>query len=150
MKTKYLLLLLLVPAFFIAANMPVTGQGDESDDQQLPCSQYGSVEAVFNGNHGCPYSFDFNSLITGSCTLADIDLDRNTSGIQHRKETFSCITWTDGSDGIIHMSPKSGYGGQGFTVSNDVYVHFTNNTSEAPTWTMYINYYAGPYPAPCY
>jgi len=150
MKTKYLLLLLFVPAFFIVANIPVTGQDNELDDQQLPCSQYGTVEAVFNGNHGCPYSFNFNSLITGSCTLEDIDLDRNTSGIQHYLNGQTCTTWTDGSDGIIHMLPKSGYGGQGFTVSNDVYVHFTNNTSEAPTWSMHLNYYAGPYPLGCY
>jgi hypothetical protein len=104
----------------------------------------------YNGNQGCSYAFDFNLLVSSSCVLEDIDLDRNTPGIQNYKETFSCITWTNGYDGIIHMLPKSGYGGQGFIVSNDVDLYFTNNTTESPTWTMYVNSYGGPYPAPCY
>lgn len=148
-KYKFLLVL-LVPVALLAFKLSAIGLQSDDGEQQLLCSQYGTAEVNYNGNQGCPYAFDFNLLVYSSCELEDIDLDRNTPGIQHYKESFSCITWTNGDDGIIHMLPKSGYGGQGFTVSNDVIVHFTNNTTEAPTWTMYVNYYGGPYPAPCY
>lgn len=150
MKNYRFYFLLLIPAILLALKLSAIGQYEESEEQQLQCSQYGIIEFPFNGNHGCPYAFDFNSLISSNCELEDIDLDKGSPGIQHYKETQTCKTWTNGNDGIIHMLPKSGYGGQGFTFSNDVYVHFTNNTYEAPTWTMYVSYNEGPYPAPCY
>lgn len=147
MKNHKFLLVLFVPVALLAFKLSAIGL--QSDDgEQLQCSQYGTVEVNYNGNQGCPYAFDFNSLVNSSCVLEDIDLDRNTPGIQHYAEGFTSITWTNGDDGIIHMQPKSGYGGQGFTVSNDVILDFTNNTTESPTWTMYVNYYGGPYPAP--
>lgn len=150
MKKYKFLIILLIPLALLALKLSAIDLQNDANEQQLPCSQYGTVEINYNGNQGCPYAFDFNSLVSSNCELEDIDLDRSTPGIQHYLEKLTCITWTNGDDGIIHMLPKHGYRGQGFTVSNDVIVHFTNNTTESPTWTMYINYYGGPYPAPCY
>lgn len=149
MKRYKFLAFLLIPVALITLKLSAFSlQNDE--EEQLQCSQYGTVEMNYNGNQGCSYAFDFNLLVSSSCVLEDIDLDRNTPGIQHYFEGFTSVTWTNGYDGIIHMLPKSGYGGQGFIVSNDVDLYFTNNTTESPTWTMYVNSYGGPYPAPCY
>ena len=149
MRKYIVLIILFVPVAFLVLKLSAVDiQVD--DEQQLPCGQYGTIVMNFNGNRGCPYAFDFNSLVNSNCMIVDIDLDRSISGIQHYKETQMCVTWTNGYDGVIHMLPKSGYGGQGFTVSNDVIVHFANNTTEELTWTMYVNDYGGPYPASCY
>ncbi|MBU1010525.1 MAG: hypothetical protein KKD74_10340 [Bacteroidetes bacterium] len=136
MKINKLFIISIIPLLLFG--LTIFGR-IENEVQMTPCASYGTIQQNYNGNKGCPYSFNFNTLISTNCTLTDIDLDRNTVGIQHSKEMTSCTVWTNGYDGIIHMLPKPGYGGQGFTVSNDVYVYFSNNTYEAPTWTMYVN-----------
>lgn len=155
MKKKFLWLLLFVPAIFIAASSPVTYDNDLGDGEASPCAEYGGDTQQYNGNLGCPYTFDFTEQLNTECgsTLVDVDLDSGTQGIQHSVNGFSAHYWTTGNQ-IIHMLPNSGYGGPGFTLSMNVTAYFKDAndviTTEDVTWTGYLDYYAGPYPEGCY
>lgn len=151
MKKKYLLMLAIIPILFIAASSPFENQLALMDgDDQLSCSEYGEENLDWDGNSGCAYEYDFNAYIVGGCTLVDIDLDKNTAGIQHYLNAPTAELWTDGYDGIIRMLPKPAYAYPGFVKSCNIYVHFSDNTFESTLWTCIVDQYPGPYPPKCY
>ncbi len=146
MKKKFFwLLLLIVPAFFIAAALPETNtDGDETGD----CSTSGTKQQPYNGNQGCPYTYDFSDFI--SCTLYDVDLDNTTPAIEHHLITQTAEVWYVG-DGKVELIPQPGYGNPGFIYTLNVRVYFDNgNTNENEWWTCEITQGTPPYPPPCY
>lgn len=154
MKKNFLWLLLFIPAIFIAASSPTTNDNDLGDDKLLPCADTDGITKQFNGNMGCPYTFDFSGLINDcGSVLVDVDLDSGTPGIQHEVNGVSAHYYGIG-DPVIHMLPASGYGGPGFTLSCNITAYFKDAndviTTEDVTWTCYLDHYTGPYPAGCF
>jgi hypothetical protein len=117
------------------------------DWQSSNCSSSGNAYDAYNGEQGCPYQYDFSSYV--SCTLYDVDLDRNTPQIEHYISGPTAEVWYTTS-GEIQMYPKDGYEGAGFMVTLDIRAYFDNgNSYEDEWWTCNVT--AGtPYPAPCY
>lgn len=153
MKKNFLWLLLFVPAFFIAASSPIAND-NYLGDTASPCAEYGGITKQYNGNNGCPYTFDFSEYLSANCGSVLVDVDLIAGGdIDHSVTEGTASYWTTGNQ-IIHMLPNSGYGGPGFTLSLDITAYFEDAneviTTEDVTWTCYLDHNEGPYMAGCY
>lgn len=144
MKKKMLWLLLVVPAILIAASS--TQIIANMDWQTTACSTSGDRDAQYNGDLGCPYSYDFSSLI--NCTLDSLDLDKSTPEIEHYLDKGSAEVWYTNS-GEIEMVPKEGYGGAGFLVTLNIRAYFSGSY-EDEWWNCNVTAGSPPYSPACY
>ncbi len=144
-KKNFLWMLLLVPAFFIAASNPNLNL----DFQSSGCADSGDDFDAYNGEQGCPYNYDFSFLIDGDCTLTDVDLNNKTPLIDHYWDSQTAEVWYN-NNGIIEMIPKSGFGGDGFLLTLNVRVYFDNGSYEDEWWNCHVTSGSPPYPSPCY
>lgn len=145
MKKKFLWLLLLVPAFFVAASSPVSNMN--MDWQSSDCSTSGDKYDAYNGEHGCPYTYNFMDFV--SCQIDSIDLDNNTPQIEHYLNNQTAQVWLNNNN-IVEMYPNDGYGGEGFLVTLNVRIYFNGGGYEDEWWNCNVSAGSPPYPNPCY